>query len=175
MFKLKFVLIFLCTFLMFNNILICEGYAISGYEWDSSKVDPLKYYNANSYFLIDSAAYDWNYCLWGYPSLSSVSITNEDVWVEPDDFGETGWSGIFIAWETEGYNYLYCYIFINTYEIMYYSNDEIKSVIAHEFGHCWGLAHVYTNNLMNPSDFDRFSNYVYSPKDDDVDGVGSIY
>ncbi len=56
-----------------------------------------------------------------------------------------------------------------------YSADKREGVAAHEVGHTLGLAHSSTCVLMNPTTPDRTNCGVFTPQQDDVDGVQAIY
>ena len=56
-----------------------------------------------------------------------------------------------------------------------YSASKREGVAAHEVGHTLGLAHSNSCVLMNPTTPDRTNCGVYTPQQDDINGVRAIY
>jgi matrixin len=63
-------------------------------------------------------------------------------------------------------------VYLNRYYLDTYSSAKKKGVATHEFGHALGLAHTNNNTVMYPTDAGRTQ---YSPVQDDINGINSLY
>lgn len=105
------------------------------------------------------------------PSTTSGSAT---VTLSEANDSSVSWDGI-TNWNNSGDVMTNVSARINAAYTAGYSSDKREGVAAHEVGHTLGLAHSSTCVLMNPTTPDRTNCGVFTPQQDDIDGVQAIY
>lgn len=142
----------------------------------------------------NNAASAWN----GVTSPAKFSSSSSpDFRIYSGGYGSTGWSGYTSPTGSPGID-AWCSggiwgtgaiaVYLNTSYLGSYAASEVKSVIAHEMGHVYGLAHNnatsncagghYPSWLMYYSDYRFIGNGcgpIYGPKTDDANGVNALY
>lgn len=63
-------------------------------------------------------------------------------------------------------------IYLNWYYLSSANDTQRRSTTGHEIGHALGLDHTANPALMNNV---RDRNVIYTPKDEDINGVNAIY
>ncbi|MFW2491754.1 matrixin family metalloprotease [Clostridium chromiireducens] len=135
---------------------------------------------------IKAAVSDWNN-LSGPVSYSLTTSTSESVmdfhavnyssypydtingWTEFYDNTGSSIEPLEAFWDNWRFNYVY----LNTYNMSKYPSTVQKGVIAHEMGHCFGLAHTTnTATIMCQMGSGRT---VTQAKSDDIAGVDYLY
>lgn len=156
--------------------LSATAYNLAGAKWSSSSIT----YTIDSSCSTDSedawvyAADEWNAA--ARTTLREVSSGGKVTCSEDYD-RSVGWDGITRAMGS-GNTITSCDAIVNSYYTEDYSTRKLRSVTGHEFGHVWGLAEAGKSSrvLMNPETERRYTSYgIYTPQDDDIDGVNSIY
>lgn len=104
---------------------------------------------------------EYNYTAITYTFMKSNGVTTEISWVEVPGRANTG---------VPSANYSFTEIHINNDVFDTYTDFNVRQgVIAHEFGHCWGLGHnpENVNSIMNNYD-DTRAVYTIQQVDQDV-------
>lgn len=176
-----------------------KAYSIHGCKWPTGSV---KYRIVNPPVPIaplpieaSQGASAWN--VTNSLRFSLVTNTTYQLSVTWNNYGNTGWSGVFTD-STLSLTWPPCtlgkwvnkeaWIVGNMYDLATYSSTWKKGVFAHEFGHAAGLKHSNAvNSLQCPSGYGpvalmyfadtRFSAEcpVLLPKLDDINGANTIY
>ena len=97
----------------------------------------------------------------GSPQVIGYSYTSAD---GNNGYSELHWSGTYFT-----QNYLY----LNWNYLQYDTASRRQGTAGHEWGHCVGLDHEYSLEvLMNPN---RNRDNTYIPQPDDIMGISAIY
>lgn len=174
----KIFMVSLCIFCITAGPLFVSAYSLSGAKWAAIFTDPLRYYSTSGFAEVGTARSDWNTAVDDI-TLSTGSSSYIYKIMDTDD-SEAEWDGL-SDWAAAGSYFYKCDVYINEYPIddLNYPSAAIKSVIAHEMGHAFGLDHVTGPKIMNPSTYCSSSRYGYysisTPQADDADGVDAIY
>lgn len=191
--------IFLCLILVTAFVVPAFAYNLIGYEMIGGISSRYwSYYNpgglspeAGGYFTpIDNGVTSWN-------SSSTPAYFSPLPWNDPTsiqiyyvvaDYGSTGWTGatqfydeddilINPNYEAPDEDWSYTIVKLNHYYLESRDDSQsLQSTTAHEMGHALGLLHVTDMaTLMYPT-IDRYDvEGVYTPQDDDEDGINAIY
>ena len=156
-----------------------SAYVLNGDHW--ANPTSISYYNYTSG--VDSTAYTnalqaWNNTPTPVLFVKESQIGDEQVSLYHGNYGATGWDGL-SQWIATGSVEYYAWTKINDYYSNSYPADERQSVVGHELGHVLGLGHQPGIDLMNPATCGYESRYctylVYTPLQDDINGINAIY
>lgn len=87
------------------------------------------------------------------------------------DDGNAGYA--YRRWNTTNYYFIYCDAFGNTFSGYSTTGNQRRSTAGHELGHCLGLEHSNVHESLMRTPRDR--NVIFSPRQDDVDGINAKY
>jgi len=153
--------------------LVC-AYTLSGYSWDD--VTPLKYKKDSGMSAASSTAWSSSVSDW-QPSDANFQLdsSNYEVYLSDTYNSGIGWDGITVL-TTSGTTILSASAYLNTYYTSSYAVTQRRSVSGHELGHVLGLDEHSGWVLMEPSTYNRWHlYYIYTPTQDDFNGVNSMY
>jgi hypothetical protein len=154
------------------------AYNLWGYSWSSLFIYPLQYYDTSGISEVPDAKDDWNDA--GTDITLATGSFNCLYKIKYDYRDDVNWDGLTSITLIPFTNYFATVdVFINDYYTQNYSSNQRKSVISHEMGHAFGLAHSSGAVVMNgaTNGFNsRWGTYgICTPQTDDVSGVNAIY
>lgn len=161
----------------FTSPISAAAYNLEGCSWPGDFIYYYIYAPALPYATpIDNAANSWT----DTPTEINLLRTtggSYNILANAYNFGNSGFDGETSYSCSGGYFSGTVQTVLNTYYVSGYSSTARQQVQAHEFGHSLGLAH---NNstcyvLMYYSSYRYFSCGIYSPQQDDVNGINAIY
>lgn len=175
------ILVAMVTVLSIMAVSPVFAYNLWGYEWED--VDPLNYWY-NYYDFEDDpdtmgcwyySAGDWN------DTGTEVNYVLISYYPSPDvRCGKAYQSGV--PWDglcsitVQGTTIIYADVTINKYYTDSYSTNKKRSVTCHELGHAVGLGDSSGAVVMNGWTSYRYDTYgIYTPQQDDIDGVNAMY
>jgi hypothetical protein len=153
------------------------AYSLEGCRWHGYLIDYYIYAPALPYAtVITNAGNSWTQT----PTkifMVRVTTNTYNVLVDIYNFGNTGFDGITYYTCSAGYFSGHVETALNTYYTADYSSTGRQQVQAHEFGHSLGLGHNNSNcyTLMYPSSSRYFTCGIYTPQQDDINGINAIY
>jgi len=177
--KKMLLILSLCISCITVSPLLVSAYELMGPKWASIYTDPLQYYSTCHYSTqVSSATSDWN------NAVDDITLSSGGILciykIKDTNNSEVEWDGI-TDWAAVGGYFVKCDVYINEYPIeeLSYPTAAIKSVIAHEMGHAFGLDENEGPYIMNPCTYGASSRYGYygisTPQADDANGVDAIY
>jgi hypothetical protein len=157
------------------------AYELFGGRWSDSDIGNLGIYlnpNGNPYVSsMQAAETSWDNTQTPLSSYTTIYQWQAKVFFLLQYAPDQTWDGIAYLYPSTTSNpYTGGNTRLNTYYIQKYPAAKVQCVQAHEFGHILGLAHETGAVLMNPYSDQRYDTYgIYTPQQDDVDGVNAIY
>lgn len=103
-----------------------------------------------------------------------VSSSGWSIFLTDTNQPGTGWDGL-TAWSFSGCCFTSVTGYLNWAYTQSYSPGAIQSVAGHELGHAAGLGHSDQCVLMYPSTYRYFTCGVFSPQQDDINGIDALY
>ena len=171
----KCVLLLGIVLLTFSLSTKVKAYTLWDWEWRTSDIDPLYYYDYSSYF-----EYEVEMSYWEAkdiePYFDEGDFQTSTLWLHETNNSEVEWDGLCEPTETTGSYFDRVDCTGNDYYLDPYGTYKRRSVLGHELGHALGLHHETGPVLMNPTTYYRYEYYgIEAPQDDDEDGVQAIY
>lgn len=166
-----------CSIIMYRSTV--SAYAKTGYKWNSSnikyRVESYAATRAKNYFY--TAANIWDSC-----NLDAKLTASGNAKISCCDVNKSNvsWDAITIPQYKDG-KYASAMVQVNRAAKMTYKDDgALQSVLVHEFGHIFGLAHMdQSKTIMNGYTYGIKSRYgiygIKTPQKDDKNGVNAIY
>ena len=169
------ILVVLFIFLLCPSVTF--AYNLWGYTWDS--VDPLYYWMDNWVGYNTRTAFVYSMEQWNATStpVNFQNSGNYDVYLFETNRDDVTWDGRTSA-SVQGSKFVKVYCYLNMYYTDDYGTNKRRSVAGHELGHVLGLDEMgyYDSVLMNQYTDRRYDVYgVYTPQQDDIDGVNAMY
>lgn len=170
-------LVFILSIFVLSSLVF--AYNFTRYSWLDSKVGNIKAHKNGSSSTVNNI---WNQSLYYWNSedtpayFTSGTSSDRDIRLYDVYDSSTSYDGKSQVY-VDSNNHIYsAYSWINTYYMQNYSTHKAESVSTHELGHILGLAHESGAVVMNPYTSSRYDDYnVYTPQQDDVDGVNALY
>ncbi|MRG29815.1 M57 family metalloprotease [Laceyella tengchongensis] len=147
------------------------AYVLWGYKWASPNITYECDMHGDYTTQCNNGKTEWSN--WTDVNLSYSS--NPGITTTAGNYGNVSWSGLCSVGSSSGSTVYRMDISINTYYTDSYSSQKRKGVITHELGHALGLSH---ENRLGPGGavmYDNDGRTVYSPTQDDINGVNAIY
>ncbi len=161
---------FVCLALLLVLTRQAFAYSLNGGRWSSSQISIGFYSSQQSY---DRAGWVNGYNAWNNAHTHIHFSANGGTLDVHDTYrSDVTWDGITYV-TINGFGYFTGVdAYLNYYYTQHYGSGTIQEVAAHELGHSVGLGHVNSCVLMNPTTGSRCGN---TPKQDDINGVNSLY
>lgn len=154
------------------------AYWLTGYYWSSVEIEDLELWMPSG---------DAHYSAWGdsYSAWNGLDtplhydqvpgLDDAKVVCYSQNYGQTGWDGR-CNLALSGYEITHATNQLNTYYTSGYGYNKVRSVATHELGHTPGLDHETGAVVMNGVTSSRYDTWgVYTPQQDDEDGINAMY
>lgn len=110
------------------------------------------------------------------PTRVYIHGSGPNIQATNNDFGNTGWDGFTNYSCSNGVFVTPVVVYLNVYYTYNYPDNAIQSVATHEFGHALGLAHSSSCYTLMWYSTDRyFSCGIYTPQQDEINGLNAVY